>query len=280
MARFIPSEEIDHQSVRQWDFGSVRSGAHKGFAVMPEMTTDPALLPLSDVAPAPERDAQALEQPLAEDVLQDVDAAAEMPQQEQLPSAPTFSEEELQAQLEQVRQEAYQQGLEQGQQQAAQEWQARMADYQNNLGREAAQHLNEVVHAAQTAVQGLQQQMAPDLLQLASDIARQVVRQELRCNPQALQPVVAEALDMLGAETKPALVRLNPEDFKQLETHLRAALPNPKVEWLADPSVPAGGCVVESQGAHIDGSLERRWQRAVAALGLVSTWYEGAPHGE
>jgi flagellar assembly protein FliH len=36
---------------------------------------------------------------------------------------------------------------------------------------------------------------------------------------------------------------------------------------------------VESQGAQVDGSLEKRWQRAVAALGLVSTWYEGAPHG-
>ena len=71
---------------------------------------------------------------------------------------------------------------------------------------------------------------------------------------------------------------LHPDDFKQLEAHLRAALPNPKVEWLPDPSVPVGGCLVESQGAKIDGSIERRWQRAVAALGLVSTWYEGAPH--
>jgi flagellar assembly protein FliH len=268
MTRFIPSEEIDHQHVRQWHFGGVRSGTLHGFTAMPEMTLDPALLP-----PAPEVEAQS--QPAAAE-----EAPAEVVQAEEVePAVPSYSEEALQQQLEQARQEAYQQGLEQGQQQAAQEWQARMADYQNNLGRETAQRLSEVLHAAQTGLQGLQQQMAPDLLQLACDIARQVVRQELRCNPQALQPVVAEALDMLGAETKPALVRLNPEDFKNLEAHLRAALPNPKVEWLADPSVAAGGCMVESQGAHIDGSLERRWQRAVAALGLVSTWYEGASHG-
>lgn len=265
MTRFIPSEEIDHQHVRQWHFGGVRSGTRQGFTAMPEMTIDPALLP-----PAPE------EPPVPEDVQPEVEAEV---LQELEPAAPTFSEEELQQQLAQAREDAFQQGLAQGQQQAAQEWQARMADYQNNLGRETAQRLNAVLHAADSAVQGLQQQMAPDLLQLASDIARQVVRQELRCNPQALQPVVSEALDMLGAETKPALVRLHPDDFKHLEAHLRAALPNPKVEWLADPSVPAGGCLVESQGAQIDGSLERRWQRAVGALGLVSTWYEGAPHG-
>lgn len=268
MTRFIPSEEIDNQHVRQWHFGGVRSGARQGFSAMPEMTLDPALLPQ-------------VQEPEAEVEVAPVEevSAHEVQAEEQLPAEPSYSEAELSQQLEQARQEAYQQGLEQGQQQASQEWQARMADYQNNLGRETAQRLSEVLHAAQTGVQGLQQQMAPDLLQLASDIARQVVRQELRCNPQALQPVVAEALDMLGAETKPALVRLNPDDFKNLEAHLRAALPNPKVEWLADPSVPVGGCMVESQGAQIDGSLERRWQRAVAALGLVSTWYEGAGNG-
>lgn len=267
MTRFIPSEEIDHQRVRQWRFGGVRSGMRQGFTVMPEMTADPALLPVAEEIPP--------EPPAVQAEVMAPEAAME----EMVPAEPTFSEAQLQEQLEQVRQAAYQQGLAQGQQQAAQDWQARMSDYQNNLGRDTAQRLNAVLHAAETSVQGLPQQMAPDLLQLATDIARQVVRQELRCNPQALLPVVSEALDMLGAETKPALVRLNPEDFKQLETHLRAALPNPKVEWLADPSVAAGGCLVESQGAQIDGSLERRWQRAVGALGLVSTWYEGAPHG-
>lgn len=268
MTRFIPSEEIDHQQVRQWRFGGVRNGMRQGFAVMPEMTADPALLAAQEEKqPEPQAmtEPEVVEPVVVEEVL--------------VPAEPTFSEAEVQQRVELARQEAYQQGLAQGKQQAAQEWQARMSDYQNNLGRETAQRLNDVLHATENAVQGLQQQMAPDLLQLAIDIARQVVRQELRCNPQALQPVVSEALDMLGAETKPALVRLNPEDFKHLEAHLRAAMPNPKVEWLADPSVAAGGCLVESQGAQIDGSVERRWQRAVAALGLVSTWYEGAPHG-
>ncbi len=271
MTRFIPSEEIDNQKVRQWRFGGMRASIGQGFVAMPDMTPDPALLAAQEAAAAEQALQEAEQEVLAEDFSPELEV--ELP-----PPEPSFSEQELQAHAEQARQEGYQQGVEAGRQQAAQEWQARMSDYQNNLGRETAQRLSEVLHAAQTSVRGLQQQMAPDLLQLAVDIARQVVRQELRCNPQALQPVVAEALDMLGAETKPALVRLNPEDFKHLEAHLRAALPNPKVEWLADASVPAGGCIVESQGAHIDGSLQRRWQRAVAALGLVSTWYEGAEH--
>ena len=275
MTRFIPSEEIDSQRVRQWDFGSVRRSGHQGFSAMPEMTLNAALMaPVAD---------EVLDDAASEELPQPVEQVDTVVVEEPTPALPTFSEEEVAQRVneaaQQAREQGYQQGVDQGMQKAAQEWQARMSDYQNNLGRETALRLNEVLHAAQNAVQGFSQQVAPDLLQLATDVARQVVRQELRCNPQALQPVVAEALDMLGAETKPALVRLNPEDFKHLEVHLRTALPNPKVEWLADPSVAQGGCVVESQGAQVDGSLERRWQRAVAALGLVSTWYEGANHG-
>lgn len=273
MTRFIPSEEIDQQSVRQWHFGNVRSSAQQGFMAMPEMTLDPLL-----TAPVQPEVAE----PAEAEAVVEAEQAAPAQEAAPVPVVPMFTEEELQQHVqqaaEQARAEAYQQGLQQGQQEAAHEWQQRMADYQNNVGREAAQRLNEVLHAAAEAVQGLQQQMSQDLLQLAVDIARQVVRQELRCNPQALQPVVAEALDMLGAESKPAVVRLHPEDFQRLQAHLRESLPNPKVEWLADPSVPAGGCLVQSQGAQVDGTLERRWQRAVAALGLVSTWYEEAPH--
>lgn len=275
MARFIPSEEIDNQQVRQWHFGGVRSGVRQGFAVMPEMTADPALLPPQEAV-----------EPVADAVAHEpaTDAA---PPSEVVSAVPMVSEEELEQRLAQVRQEAFQQGvqhglaqgLQQGKEQAEQDWQARMQDYQNNEGRETAQRLHTALLAAESQLKGLQQQIAPDLLQLATDIARQVVRQELRCNPQALQPVVAEALDMLGADSKPAVVRLNPEDFQHLEAHLRAALPHPRVEWLPDPSVAAGGCVVESQGAQVDGSLARRWQRAVAALGLVSTWYEGGHEG-
>ncbi|MFX8485600.1 FliH/SctL family protein, partial [Acinetobacter baumannii] len=40
----------------------------------------------------------------------------------------------------------------------------------------------------------MQQQMAQDVLALACDIARQVVRQELSCNPQVLLPAVQEAV--------------------------------------------------------------------------------------
>ena len=275
-ARFIPSEEIDAQAVRQWQFGDM---AHAQSS--PEISGIPVLPMLDDLVPPPAPKAQA-DLPGASSV--DVEDEAQASQR---------AEEEVQALLEQASQQAHEegfqqgvqqgreQGLQDGKQQATLEWQQKLDDYQAQQGQQVARQLQSVLDAAQRDVQGIQQRMAPDVLQLACDIARQVVRQELRSNPQALLPVVREALDMLSAESKPVCVRLNPADWERLKDTLKTEFPQPKIEWLADASVQPGDCKIESAGAQVDGSLERRWQRAVAALGLVSTWYDGAPaHGQ
>ena len=279
-ARFIPSEELQDSQVRVWRFGEVTLGG------LGEGALPPAMQHLDNFHPLmPHHEGQHDALPVAEpDVVPVLDAEQDEAQQAAAspppePAQPMIDEEQLQQMLEQARQEGFAHGQEQGAQQTAQEWQQRLEQEQAQWGRDVGARLASVLRQAQQGIAGLQQQVAPDLLQLACDIARQVVRQELRTNPQALMPVVREALDMLGAESKPATVRLHPEDWKHLEAHVRAEWPNPKIEWLQDASVPTGGCRVESQGAQVDGGLEKRWQRAVGALGLVSTWYDGAAHG-
>lgn len=277
--RFIPSEEIDAQMVRQWHFADVDRPQSLGGAGV--MSAIPSLPMLGDLLPPPKVQSA----PPAQ-----VDAVEEGANAD---SASHLREEEVQALIEEARAEAreagYQQGLEEGRskgeqegvEKTASEWLQKMDSYQAGEGRQVAERLQSILQIAQREVQGLQQQMAPDVLQLACDIARQVVRQELRSNPQALMPVVREAMDMLSAESKPVAARLNPEDWEQLKDALKAEFPQPKIEWLADPAILPGDCKLESAGAQVDGSLEKRWQRAVAALGLVSTWYDGAAsHGK
>ena len=70
----------------------------------------------------------------------------------------------------------------------------------------------------------------------------------------------------------PALVRLHPDDMEAMAQPLREEMDSPGVQWMADASVPPGGCLVESAGTVVDGSLDKRWQRAIAALGLQSPW--------
>ena len=179
-----------------------------------------------------------------------------------------------QALVQQACDAAYEEGFAQGQAQTALEWQRRMDEYVAQQGQEAAQRLQGVLQALNGSLADMQQQMAQQLLELACDIARQVVRQELSVNPNALQPVVREAVGMLVAEGRPATVRLNPADMDTMEQPLRDEMDGPGVQWVADAAVPAGGCLVESAGTVVDGTLDKRWQRAVAALGLQSPWQD------
>ncbi|ABM56889.1 flagellar assembly protein FliH [Verminephrobacter eiseniae EF01-2] len=181
-----------------------------------------------------------------------------------------------QALIEQARAEAHAEGFAQGQEQTAAAWQRRMDEYLAGQGRTAATRLQALLQTLDASLSALQQQMAQQLLELACDIARQVLRQELSVNPRSLLPVVRQALTMLVTEGRPATVRLNPADLEALAQPLREAGDAPGVHWLADAAVPAGGCLVEAAGAMVDGRIDKRWQRAIAALGLQSPWQEGA----
>lgn len=199
------------------------------------------------------------------------ESAAEIPAE--------IDEAQLQALQQQALDDAHAEGFAQGQAQTALEWQRRMDDYIAQQGHDAAQRLKGVLQTLDASLIDMQQQMAQQVLELACDIARQVVRQELSVNPNALQPVVREAVGMLIAEGRPATVRLNPEDMEAMAQPLREEIDAPGVQWLADASVPAGGCLVESAGTVVDGSLDKRWQRAIAALGLQSPWNEEGEGG-
>lgn len=187
---------------------------------------------------------------------------------------PEMDEAARQALVQQACDDAYAEGFAQGQAQAALEWQRRMDEYIANQGREAAQRLQDLMGALDSSLTGMQQDMAHQVLALACDIARQVVRQEISVNPNALQPVVREALKMLVTEGRPAVIRLNPDDMDAVAPALDEDAGAPGVRWLADPAVAPGGCLVESAGAVIDATLDKRWERAVASLGLDSPWQE------
>ena len=76
------------------------------------------------------------------------------------------------------------------------------------------------------------------------------------------------------AALQPSNLFLSADARALLEQPLRAEFAQGKVQWQPDPAVAAGDCQVESAGTVIDGSMEKRWRRAVAALGLVGSWQE------
>lgn len=234
--RFIPREEVG--DVMRWEFGDV----HDAGTLRP-LIVAPKALP-AEPEPQPE------------------------PQ-------PGMDEGRLRALLQQAHDEGHARGFAEGSEQAGQHWQQRMDDYAAGEGREAAGRLAQVAQSLEASLAGMQQTMAQEVLQLACDIARQVVRREVLGQPQAMLPVVREALTMLAAESRPATVRLHPSDWAALEKPLREEFASPRIDWQADAAMQPGDCLVESAGMLIDGTLDKRWRRAIAALGLTAAWNEG-----
>ncbi|WP_027015779.1 FliH/SctL family protein [Comamonas composti] len=252
-SRFIPGEEIDEGRVAQWQFEPVGQGA--GLQVLQSLSLQG--WPLGQLLGEP--------------------AAAES--EAQAPVEPLHDEQQLQQMLEEARARGHEQGLEQGRSETARQWQQRLDDYVAGQGRETLEQARALLAGMDAGLKQLQTKMAAELLDLACDIARQVVRQELRSQPQALLPVVREALDMLVTEGRAATVRLHPADLALIEPALEAEHGAAgRVRWLGDPGLKPGDVHVEAGAAQVDAGLDKRWRRAVAALGLVSSWYEGQAH--
>jgi len=173
-----------------------------------------------------------------------------------------------------LRQEGYAEGFAQGQAQTRLDAQRQIADFIANQGQEAAQHFAQLFSSVQAQQADTEQVMAQGVLELACEIARQVLRRELSINPKTLLPVIREALSLLVAENKSALVRLNPLDLAAVEEEIRAEFSSLSLTLLADANVAKGGCLIESAGTVVDGTVEKRWMRALATLGLNSSWVE------
>jgi flagellar assembly protein FliH len=169
-------------------------------------------------------------------------------------------------------QTGFEEGYAQGHAHATLEGQRQIQEYIDTQGQDAARHLVALFQSAQEQVEQSQQAMAKGVLELACELARQVLRRELTVSPNALQPVLREALGMLTVDCKMAAVRMHPADLEVLAEDLVREFPNLKLTLVPDATLTAGGCLVEAGGTVIDGTVQRRWHRAVAGLGLESSW--------
>lgn len=181
-----------------------------------------------------------------------------------------------QAKVDAIRQSGFTKGFEdgfaQGHAQATLEAQRQMADYIRHEGQQAANHFTQLFGSAQEQISDSEQAIALGVLELACEVARQVVRRELSVNPNAVLPVVRESLAILLSDSKTAVIRMNPLDVDILADDLRQEFSNLALTLVTDATLTRGGCLAEAAGTVIDGTVERRWQRSVASLGLESNW--------
>lgn len=162
-----------------------------------------------------------------------------------------------------ARQQGYQQGYEQGSQQARLE-----------MGVDA-QALASIAEAMHKIVDINQQQIAQDLLNLALDIAKSMLKSRLEVNRDVIIPIVEEAIQSLPSVQKPAKIIVNPSDAAMVKQALAETIngtSNNLWQLVENSDIERGGCLIETGANHVDATNTTRWKRINEALGCKTDW--------
>lgn len=186
-------------------------------------------------------------------------------------SAPTAAdikqaEEQMVSLREEARTQGYAAGFEQG----------RLAGLE--AGRAMAQQetllLQQIAQAFATEIAQANEVIAEDMLDLALDLTKSMMKTALAIRPQLVLPLVSEAIRYLPSLQQPALLFLHPDDAVLVNTHIGDELTKSGWRIHEDSQLERGGCRVETASNQIDASTSIRWQRIAAALGRESDWLE------
>jgi len=174
--------------------------------------------------------------------------------------------------VDEIRTQAYAEGFEHGRLAGAQATRSELEQPLRDLQQAQGAQWTQLLTNLDTELAQVRHHLAQQVLELACDLARQVVRRELQTPGPVLEAVVQEALELAVAGAQPVAVRLHPSELDLVEAALAQHPHSVGVRWVADAQVTPGGCLVETATGGVDGSVEKRWTRAVANLGLNSTW--------
>jgi flagellar assembly protein FliH len=138
--------------------------------------------------------------------------------------------------------------------------------------RMEALRLHTLVEQLDAALGEFDQQVAEELLGLALEVARQVVRQTIAARPAAILDVVREALTQLPHQH--AAIYLHPEDASLVRSHLGDQLTHLGHRIFEEASLARGGLRMEAGGSHLDAGVETRWRRVIEGIGASGDWIE------
>lgn len=113
------------------------------------------------------------------------------------------------------------------------------------------------------------EQLEDNVCALAVAVARQVIGRELTADSATLTNLLRRALTEFPID-QPVSIRVNPQDMAVLAAAhpagenlvgTAAVAPNREARWIADPTVVAGGCIVEGRERIIDGRVDAALER-------------------
>jgi len=134
------------------------------------------------------------------------------------------------------------------------------AGYREGYARGAAQWA-EAVKSAQASLQAALERAKPQVVRMALRVAEKVLRRKLETTPEAMLPMVDEALRSLQGQQQTRIVlRIHPADQPVLESRRQHWLDRHpgigSLQIVVDESMSRGGCRIESEFGMVDATVE------------------------
>lgn len=160
---------------------------------------------------------------------------------------------------EEARSTGYQDGYEEGRQTAELACQ--------ETARAEAERFCNLTDNLQKALDELDQNVAEQLLALATEIAAQVIRSSISVKTDLLLPIIREAITALPVHHTHLSLRLNPQDADLVRPLLGEQLAQSGAQIIEDSAISPGGCQVRAGSSEVDATIETRWKRVLEAIG-------------
>ena len=154
-----------------------------------------------------------------------------------------------------IEEQAFQKGFQEGENTALDAQRAEVAA--------AVQSMSQAIVEIQGLRQEIYHSIEREVVELALSIARKVVCQEIKINPDVVVCVAREALSQVDVPGK-IKIRLNPADLEFINStqgHISAFLQEmDNVTFEAEEGITSGGCVIETKLGEIDARIEKQFQ--------------------
>lgn len=160
--------------------------------------------------------------------------------------------------IEKLQKQAYEEGRAEG-------FEKGLADGAAEIKQRVA-HLEGVLNKLDQPLAELDTEVVDQMVSLSLTIARQLVRRELRIEPEQVVAVVRETISSLPVAARNIRVFLNPEDAQLVREVLMVPSGDQRWEIVEEPVMSRGGCKVVTDTSRIDASMESRLTAIAANL--------------
>lgn len=128
-----------------------------------------------------------------------------------------------------------------------------------------------------TSLQQAGSTLSQEVLDLALDLAKAMLKSALEIDPAVVIPIVEQAIASLPVIQQPAQLFLSPKDAALVKSQIGEELARTGWTVVIDPQLQQGDCRVETASNQVNASMSTRWEQLCEALGRSSQWHDNQP---